>query len=207
MFFKGPGHGPTIHPTWPFIYWPYFCILCKKMGSRDCGETEVDTHRVQDPPWSFNGPCHGPTIHPKWPFIYWIYFCILRNKNEIKGLWGHKGQPSSGLGPALVLQWTLAWPYNTPNMALYILAISIHTMQQKWDQGTLEILSSTLIGSRTPLGPSMDPAMALYILAIFLHTLQQKREQGTLEIQRSTLIGSRTTLGPSMDPAMALQYA
>ena len=39
-----------------------------------------------------------------------------------------------GPGPALVLQWTLSWPYNTPNMALYILAIFVHSMQQKWDQ-------------------------------------------------------------------------
>ena len=34
-------------------------------------------------------------------------------------------------------------------------------MQQKLDQGTLGIQRSTLIGSRTRLGPSMDPAMAL----------------------------------------------
>ena len=26
--FNGPCHGPTIHQTWPFIYWLYFCILC-----------------------------------------------------------------------------------------------------------------------------------------------------------------------------------
>ena len=63
-------------------------------------------------------PCHGPTIHLTWPFIYWLYFCILCNKNGIKGLWGHKGQPSFVLGPALVLQWTLPWPYNTPDWAL-----------------------------------------------------------------------------------------
>ena len=62
----------------------------------------------------------GPSIHLSWPFIYWLYFCILRNKNGIKGLWGHKGPPSLGLGPALVLQWTLQWPYSTPDMALYI---------------------------------------------------------------------------------------
>ena len=38
-------------------------------------------------------------------------------------------------------------------------------MQQKWDQGTLGTQRSTLIGSRTRLGPSMDPAMVLqYIL-------------------------------------------
>ena len=30
--FNGPGHGPTIHQTWPFIYWLYFCILCNKNG-------------------------------------------------------------------------------------------------------------------------------------------------------------------------------
>ena len=32
-----------------------------------------------------------------------------------QGLWGYKGRPSLGPGPALVLQWTLSWPYNTPN--------------------------------------------------------------------------------------------
>ena len=100
-----------------------------------------------------------------WPDLnknnYWLYFCILCNKNGIKGLWRHKGQLSLGLGPALVLQWTLPWPYNTPNMALYILAILVHSMQQKLDLGTLVTQSSTLIGSRTRLGPSMDPDMAL----------------------------------------------
>ena len=25
--FNGPCPGPTIHLTWPFIYWQYFCIL------------------------------------------------------------------------------------------------------------------------------------------------------------------------------------
>ena len=34
-------------------------------------------------------------------------------------------------------------------------------MQQKWDQGTLGTQRTTLIGSRTRLGPSMDPAMVL----------------------------------------------
>ena len=55
-----------------------------------------------------------------------------------------------------------------PDMALqyiqhgpYILAIFLHFMQQKWDQGTLGTQRLTLIGSRTRLGPSMDPAMAL----------------------------------------------
>ena len=91
---------------------------------------------------------------------YWLYFCILCNKHGIKGLSGDKGGPSLGPGPALVLQWTLPWPYNTPNMALYILAIFLHSMQQKWDQGPLGTQRSTLIGSRTRLGPSMDPAIA-----------------------------------------------
>ena len=61
----------------------------------------------------------------------------------------------------MVLQWTLPLAFNTPDMALYILAIFLHSMQQKWDQGTLGTQRSTLIGSRTRLGPSMDPAMAL----------------------------------------------
>ena len=131
------------------------------MGSKDSGDTKVGPHWVQDPPWSFNGPCHGPTIHLTGPFIYWLYFCILCNKNGIKGLWGDKGRPSLGPGPTLVLQWTLTWPYNTPNMALFILAIFLHSMRQKWDQWTLGTQRSTLIGSRTPIGPSMDPVMAL----------------------------------------------
>ena len=37
----------------------------------------------------------------------------------------------------------------------------MHSMQQKWDQGTLGTQRVTLIGSRTRLGPSMDPAMVL----------------------------------------------
>ena len=134
---------------------------------------------------------------------HWLNLCIPCNKNGIKGLWVHKGRPSLGPEPALVLQWTLPWPYNTPNMALYILAIFLHFMQQKCDQGTLGTQRSTLIGSRTRLGPSMDPAMALYIRAIFLHSMQQKSDQGTLGIQRSIIFWSRTSLGPSMDPAMA----
>ena len=77
------------------------------------------------------------------------------------GLLGDKGRPSLGPGPPLVLQWTLPWPYNTPNMALYILAIFLHSMQKKWVQGTLGTQRLTPIGSRTLLGPSMDPAMAL----------------------------------------------
>ena len=129
--------------------------------SRDSLETMVDPHWVQDQPWSFNGPWHGPTIHPTWPFINWLYFPILCNKHEIKGLWGHKGQPSFGLGPTLVLQWTLPWPYNTSNMAFFILAIFLYTMQQKWDQGTRGTKRSTLIGCGTCLGSSMDPTMAL----------------------------------------------
>ena len=39
-----------------------------------------------------------------------------------------------------------------------ILAIFFHFMQPKWDQGTQR---STLIRSRTHLGPSIDPVMAL----------------------------------------------
>ena len=87
-------------------------------------------------------------------------------------------------------------------------------MQQKWDQGTLATQSSTLIGSRTRLGPSKDPAMALqytqhgplYIAYIFAY-YATKWNKGTLGTQRSTIIRSRTRLGPSMDPAMALKYA
>ena len=50
-----------------------FAFYATKMGSRDSGETKVDPHQVQDPPWSFNGPCHGPTIHPTLPMIIFIW--------------------------------------------------------------------------------------------------------------------------------------
>ena len=103
----------------------------------------------------------GTYLPHKWNWLYWLYFLIHCNKNGTKGLWGDKDRPSLGPGPALVLQWTLPWPYSTPNMALYILAIFLHSTQQKWDQGTLGTQRSTLIGCRTRLGPSMDPAMAL----------------------------------------------
>ena len=94
-------------------------------------------------------------------WLYWLYFCILCNKNLDQGTLGRQRLTLMGPGPALVLQWTLPWPYSTPDMTLYVLAIFLHSMQQKWDQGTLGTQRSTLIGSRTRLGPSMDPARAL----------------------------------------------
>ena len=76
-------------------------------------------------------------------------------------------------------------------MALYILAIFLHSMQQKWDQGNLGTQRTTLIGSRTRLVPLMDPAMALiyiqhgplYIGYIFA------RDKG-LETRLGTRIGN-----------------
>ena len=114
--------GPSMDPdmalqyTWhgPLYIGYIFAFFATKMGSRDFGDTKVNSHWVLDPAWSFMGPCHGPTIHLTWSFIYWQYFCIICIKNGMKGLWGHKGQPSLVLGPVLVLQWTLACPYNTP---------------------------------------------------------------------------------------------
>ena len=136
---------------------------------------------------------------------------INSNKNGIKGLWGDKGRPSLGPGPALVLQWTLPWPYNTPNMALYILAIVLHSMQQKWDQGTLGTQSSTLIGSRTRLGPSMGPAMALQYtkhgllyFGYILHYMQQKWDHGTLGVFRAMLGVLRTMAGSIEGPRRVL---
>ena len=52
-------------------------------------------------------------------------------------------------------------PSMDPNMAFYILAIFWHSMQQKWDQGTLGTQRSTLFGSRTRLDLSRDAAMGL----------------------------------------------
>ena len=49
--------GGQICPTKEIGYIGYiFAFYATKMGSRDSGETKVDPHRVQDPPWSFNGP-------------------------------------------------------------------------------------------------------------------------------------------------------
>ena len=70
-------------------------------------------------------------------------------------------------------------------MALYIVAMFLHSMQQKWDQGTLGRQRLTLIVSRTRLGPSMDPAMALQYtqhgplyIGYILHSMQQKWDHG-----------------------------
>ena len=101
-----------------------------------------------DPAMALQYTKHGP-------FYIGYIFAFYAKKT------GPRGSGETKVDPNGVLQWTLAWPYNTPNMALYILAILLHSMQQKWDQGTLETQRSSLIGSRTPLGPSMDPAMAL----------------------------------------------
>ena len=76
-----------------------------------------------------------------------------------QGTQRHKGRPLLGLGPPLVLQWTLQWPCNTLNMGLHILAI-LHYMQHKWDQGSLGTQRSPSLG----LGPALvlqDPAMTL----------------------------------------------
>ena len=92
-------------------------------------------------------------------------------------------------------------------MALYILAILLHSMQQKWDQGNLGTQRSTLIGSSTHLGPSMDPAMALqytqpnmalYILAKFLHSMQQNGIKG--------LWGHKGPPSLGLGPALVLQW-
>ena len=150
-------------------------------------------------PWrvlSVHGSLH--IFHFLWPDPnrnnYWLFFCILCNTNGIKGHWGHKGPPLLGQGPALVLQWTLPWPYNTLNMALYVLAIFLHAMQQKWDQGTLGTQRSTLIGSRTRLGPSMDPAMALQ------YTWHGPLYMGYIFAFYATKIWSRDSGNTKVDP-------
>ena len=94
-----------------------------------------------------------------------------------------------------------------------ILAIFLHSMQQKWDQRILGRQRLTLIWSRNRLGPSMDPDMALqytkhgplyigYIFAYYATKIGLKDSWET----KVNLKGSRTHLGPSMDPTMALQF-
>ena len=67
-------------------------------------------------------------------------------------------------------------------------------MQQKWDQGTLGRQRSTLIGSRTRLGPSMDLAMALQYtkhdalyIGYILHSMQQKWDRLRLDTRGQRL--------------------
>ena len=118
------------------------------------------------------------SFRPKWNAIFFI---VLRNMRP---------------EPALVLQWTLPWPYNTPDMALYIMAIFFNVMQQKWDQGPLGTQRSTPIGSRTCLGTSMDPAMALQ------YTKHGPLYFGPLRVQGGswTLWGSAFVSPESLDP-------
>ena len=127
-------------------------------------------------------------------WLYCPYFCILFNKNGIEGLWEHKGQPSLCLELALVLQWTLPWSYNTPKMALYILAIFFNSMQQKGDQGSLVRQRSTLNGSRTRLGPSMDPNMALQ------YTKHGPLYIGYIFVFYATKMGSRDSRDTKVNP-------
>ena len=67
-------------------------------------------------------------------------------------------------------------------------------MQQKWDQGTLGTQRSTLIGSRTPLGPSMDPAMALQ------YTLHGPLYIGYIFTFYATKMGSRDSGDKKVNP-------
>ena len=106
-----------------------------------------------DPAMALQYTQHGPLYIG---YVFAFYATKLRSRDS----GGHKGQASLGLGPTMVLQWTLPLAFNTPDMALYKFATFLYSMQQKWDQGTLGTQRSTLIGSRICLGPSMDPVMA-----------------------------------------------
>ena len=56
--------GPSMNPVMALQYTQHsplyigytFAFYATKMGSRDSGDTKVNPHWVQDPPWSFNGP-------------------------------------------------------------------------------------------------------------------------------------------------------
>ena len=97
-----------------------------------------------DPAMALQYTKHGPLYIGS---IFAFYATKMRSKDS-----GAQRDPLIGsrtrLGPLMDLA-----------MALYIIATFLHSMQQKWDQGTLGTQSSTLIGSRTRLGPSMDPAL------------------------------------------------
>ena len=112
-------------------YWLYFYIQCNKNGIKglwgDKGLPSLGPGPALVLQWTLTWPYISPNMVPLYNgYIfafyatkigskdsgdtYGLYFCILCNKNRIKGLWGHKGRPPLGLGPALVLQWTLPWP-------------------------------------------------------------------------------------------------
>ena len=121
----------------------------------------------------------------------------------IKGLLGHKGWPLFGLGPALVLQWTLPWPSNTPNMALHILAIFVHSMQQKWAQ---EILGTQRSFNGPCHGPTVNLTWPFLYWLYFCIICNKLWIMGLWGHKRLNLIGFRVHRGPSMDPAIALKY-
>ena len=75
-----------------------------------------------------------------------------------------------------------------------ILALILHSMQQKWDQGTLGTQRSTLVGSRTCLGPSMDSALALQC------TQHGHLYIGYIFALYATKIGSRDSGDTKVDP-------
>ena len=62
------------------------------MGSRDSGETKVNPHLVQDPPWSFNGPCHTPNMALYTVYIGYI-FAFYATKMESRDSWDTKVRP------------------------------------------------------------------------------------------------------------------
>ena len=89
-------------------------------------------------------------------------------------------------------------------MGLYILAIFLHSMQKKWDQGTLWTQKFASIGPRTHLGPSMNPAMALQYtqhgplyIGYILHSMQKNRIKG--------LWGHKGQPSLGLGPALVLQ--
>ena len=93
-----------------------FAFYATKMGSKDFGKTKVDLIgsrtllcSSKDPNMALQYTKHGP--------LYIGYIFTLYAKKGVQGTLGTERSAPLCLGPALVLQWTLPWPYNTPNMA------------------------------------------------------------------------------------------
>ena len=128
-----------------------FAFYATKMRSRDSGDTKVNPHWVQDPPWPFNGPCHWPLIHLTWSYntpnmAHYILAIFLHSMPQIWDQvtqWrqmltpiGSRTRLGPSMDPAMALQYTKHGP-------LYI--------------GYIFVFYATNMGSSDSVETNVDP--------------------------------------------------